>query len=160
MLKKQMSKIRITKSIIFSPDSEEEIDVLYNIQKESLKDNRVRIWNKVDIKSLLQQKHIHAYILQNKGINISYIIFSNLSHECEIFSLGTIEKMRGKGYARELLEFFVEKNLSDNNKIAFLEVEENNQAAIDLYEKFSFRNVGIRNKYYSNNENALIMKRS
>lgn len=38
-----------------------------------------------------------------------------------------------------------------------LEVNENNDIAIKLYEKFRFKKLGIRKKYYNNSDNAVIM---
>lgn len=38
-----------------------------------------------------------------------------------------------------------------------LEVNENNEIAIKLYEKFEFKKLGIRKKYYNNTDNAVIM---
>jgi len=154
-----MPKNRV-QSNIYTPINNDEIEALYILQKESLILNNIRIWNKNDIESLMQKDNVSAYILQNNNINASYIIFSDLAHECEILSLGTIEKMRGNGFASELLEYFIDKNIENSEKEIFLEVEENNDKAIDLYKKFSFEKVGVRKKYYSNNLNALIMKRS
>ena len=38
-----------------------------------------------------------------------------------------------------------------------LEVNENNLPAQKLYEKYKFKNLGIRKNYYKNGENAIIM---
>lgn len=38
-----------------------------------------------------------------------------------------------------------------------LEVNENNLPAIHLYEKFNFKRLGLRKKYYNNTDNAVIM---
>ncbi len=38
-----------------------------------------------------------------------------------------------------------------------LEVRESNEAARKLYEKFCFKRIGVRPKYYTDGENALIM---
>ena len=38
-----------------------------------------------------------------------------------------------------------------------LEVNENNNAAIELYKKFNFEIVGCRKKYYNGKDNAIIM---
>lgn len=38
-----------------------------------------------------------------------------------------------------------------------LEVNENNEIALRLYEKFGFKKLGIRKKYYNNSDNAVIM---
>ena len=43
-------------------------------------------------------------------------------------------------------------------KYITLEVRVSNVAAISLYEKFGFKSIGVRKKYYQdNNEDALIM---
>ena len=38
-----------------------------------------------------------------------------------------------------------------------LEVRESNEAAIRMYKAFGYRQVGVRKKYYENEENALVL---
>jgi ribosomal-protein-alanine N-acetyltransferase len=40
-----------------------------------------------------------------------------------------------------------------------LEVARGNQAAISMYQKFGFQETGVREKYYENGDDALIMWR-
>ena len=40
---------------------------------------------------------------------------------------------------------------------AVLEVRESNQKAIKLYQKFGFKTASVREKYYGDGENALVM---
>ena len=64
---------------------------------------------------------------------------------------------RKKGLAGKLLEALFEKIGSAE---IFLEVRESNQNAIALYQKYKFKQVGIRKNFYQNpQENAILMKR-
>ena len=42
----------------------------------------------------------------------------------------------------------------------FLEVRESNIAAIQLYKRYHFEQVGVRKSYYQDGENAIVMKKS
>ena len=53
----------------------------------------------------------------------------------------------------ELIKIAKERKLKDIT----LEVNINNISAINLYKKYDFKEVGLRKKYYSNCEDALIM---
>jgi ribosomal-protein-alanine N-acetyltransferase len=46
------------------------------------------------------------------------------------------------------------------HRVAFLEVRKSNTAAIGLYERFNFKRIHIRKKYYSDGEDAIIMQRN
>ena len=52
----------------------------------------------------------------------------------------------------------IEECYKEKIKYITLEVRVSNQRAIYLYEKFGFKSLGVRKKYYQdNNEDALIM---
>ena len=80
-----------------------------------------------------------------------------------IYKRGTIEEKfkilkedpRIKKYSEHtFLNIF---NKFEDYKIAYLEVRENNFAAIDLYNKFGFQQISLRKEYYSNGEDAIVM---
>lgn len=57
-----------------------------------------------------------------------------------------------------ILAKLIELAKSEKNIIALtLEVNSNNIPAQKLYEKFNFKKVGLRKKYYNNTDNAIIM---
>ena len=64
---------------------------------------------------------------------------------------------RGRGIGGELLETLIELCADLNMKSLTLEVNSLNTPAINLYEKFGFKNLGIRKKYYNNSQDAIIM---
>ena len=64
---------------------------------------------------------------------------------------------RNNGFGSSLLQKLI--NVSKDLKYTSitLEVNEKNIAAKKLYEKFNFKELGIRKKYYNNTDNAIIM---
>ena len=65
--------------------------------------------------------------------------------------------IRGKGIGGEMLETLIDLCSDMNLKTFTLEVNVENTPAIKLYEKFGFKNLGIRKKYYNNTTDAYIM---
>lgn len=87
-----------------------------------------------------------------------YAIVSMVVGEAELLNMSVAKPYQGKGVGSALLKFICEqvKKTCDN---FFLEVRESNEAAIALYEKFYFCEVGRRNNYYpakKGREDALI----
>jgi ribosomal-protein-alanine N-acetyltransferase len=83
--------------------------------------------------------------------------------EAEILTLATIPKVRRKGLASLLLEAAIQEAKARGVRSFFLEVDENNRFALNLYAKFGFRTVGKRPGYYPSKHgaaaNALILRR-
>jgi [ribosomal protein S18]-alanine N-acetyltransferase len=65
---------------------------------------------------------------------------------------------RNNGIGSAILAKLIEISKSDKNiKALTLEVNSNNTSAQKLYEKFDFKKVGLRKKYYNNTDDAIIM---
>jgi ribosomal-protein-alanine N-acetyltransferase len=64
---------------------------------------------------------------------------------------------RKQGLGENLLGKVHDFGKKHGSKIAYLEVRESNQSAVKLYEKLGYRKQGRRIKYYSNQEDALLM---
>jgi len=78
--------------------------------------------------------------------------------ECELLSVAVEQAKRGKGLAKRLMEYCQKKIAGQGVKSFFLEVRENNIAAISLYRKIGYKKIAERKGYYANGENAIIMK--
>lgn len=89
---------------------------------------------------------------------ISFIIYKEIGdNEAEILDIGTAKDSRKNGFAKKLVEGLTEF------KTLFLEVDERNLAAVNLYQKLGFKVVGKRKNYYKHkngNSDALNMIRS
>ena len=76
--------------------------------------------------------------------------------ECQITNIAVRQEYRRRGIARAMITCLLSEAKKRGCKRAFLEVGENNQSAIKLYEKIGFKTVGRRPRYYKN-EDALNM---
>lgn len=89
---------------------------------------------------------------------IGYISFSYI-FDIEIESVLVKSSYQRQGIGTLLLNYifkFAKENKINN---VFLEVRKSNIGAISLYRKLGFSNISIRNKYYENAEDALILKK-
>lgn len=102
----------------------------------------------------------------NQGVNktfvynlnndvVGFIHIQDFDDEIDIISVVIDEKFRNRGFASKLMDYVV--NYSNGRKI-ILEVNGNNKAAIGLYKKYGFKDVGIRKGYY-NGEDAIVMEK-
>ena len=78
--------------------------------------------------------------------------------EAHLVIMGTREADRRKGIGEQLLISAIEQSVENDSRVVTLEVRVSNEAAIELYRKYCFQEVGLRRRYYSDNgENAVIM---
>ena len=104
-----------------------------------------------------------------KNKNTTYIVakennevvgFAGISvclDEATLNNIVVKKSCRGRGLGGELLESLIDICSDLNIKTFTLEVNTTNEHAIHLYEKFGFKNLGIRKKYYNNTQDAYIM---
>lgn len=78
--------------------------------------------------------------------------------ECHVVIIGSRLRERRRGVGELLLIAAMEAALRRGSRIVTLEVRASNEAARSLYRKYGFQDVGVRKRYYSdNNEDAVIM---
>jgi ribosomal-protein-alanine N-acetyltransferase len=78
--------------------------------------------------------------------------------EAHIVTIAVRESHRGRGIGELLLIAAIALATINDREVVTLEVRASNQAAQALYEKYGFRSVGVRPRYYSDNhEDAVIM---
>lgn len=77
--------------------------------------------------------------------------------EIHITNIVTKISKRHMGIASKLLEKLISEAKKENAKLLTLEVNEANENAIKLYEKYNFKKIGLRKNYYGQNKNAIIM---
>ncbi len=75
----------------------------------------------------------------------------------EILNLFVVEKFRGIGLGKKLVNEVTNICRKENINMLTLEVRKSNSYAIKMYENAGFEVGTIRKKYYDNNEDALLM---
>ena len=89
----------------------------------------------------------------------SFVVWRCVTDEAEIISIGVSPIARRTGTAYALMQIVEQDTRKNGVKNIFLEVDESNIPAINLYKKCGFKNTGLRPHYYENGHNALIMKK-
>lgn len=77
--------------------------------------------------------------------------------EANIMNIVTKINKRNLGIGSKLLAKLIETAKEQNCTSITLEVNEHNSSAIHLYEKFNFKRIGLRKKYYNNTDDAILM---
>jgi len=81
--------------------------------------------------------------------------------EAHITEIAVKETLRGRGVGELLLIASLKASIEHGSKVMTLEARVSNFIAHRLYQKYSFKSVGIRKAYYSDNrEDAVIMTTS
>ena len=94
-----------------------------------------------------------------EGELVGYVICSRYDTVWHVMNVAVDPDMRRHGIATALLTTLVNRVGPDAQLT--LEVRRSNAGAIALYERFAFRSVGTRRRYYADNgEDALVMWRT
>ena len=89
---------------------------------------------------------------------VGYAGFWEVVDEGQITNIAVKKEYRRQKIAEKMLLKLIKKARDKKLVSLSLEVRESNIAAINLYQKFDFKTVGIRKDYYKNpTENAILM---
>lgn len=111
-------------------------------------------WTYMQVEISLSSPHEHTFQMVDGTELLGLVTVLDLGEEVEILQVATHPDHRHRGVASCLLTAALQ------DKRAFLEVRENNRAAISLYKSFGFVAVGHRPYYYHNpREDAIIMRK-
>ncbi|MBE7044290.1 MAG: ribosomal-protein-alanine N-acetyltransferase [Ruminococcaceae bacterium] len=98
------------------------------------------------------------YLAKDAGKTVGYCGYWQVADEGDITNIAVHPDYRRQGIAKKLLETVIKCAKKQALVLMTLEVRKSNQAAISLYEKYGFRQIGMRKNYYTNpREDALIM---
>lgn len=91
------------------------------------------------------------------GQLVGYICFWLIADEMQILNVAVSPEDRGRGIGKRLLDYAVQECRKKALSSAWLEVRRGNQAAVTLYRNYGFRVDGVRQGYYQDGEDALLM---
>jgi len=146
--------------LFFEDMKEEYLDEVIKIEEISYGEHH---WSKDSFRTEIKNtvsRYVCAFLEDETGKRVlaGYCGIWRIFEEAHITTLAVDPKYRGKKIAQALLVYMFERLYNEKIKFITLEVRTSNIAAIKLYEKFGFKSLGVRKKYYqNNNEDALIM---
>ena len=116
-------------------------------------------WSENSFKSEMNNRLGHYFVALDEDKKlVGYCGFWDVLEEAHITTFAVRPEFRGQKIAEQMmLELFVRAQ-ELGIKWFTLEVRVSNFAAVNLYKKYGFESIGVREKYYQdNNEDALIM---
>jgi ribosomal-protein-alanine N-acetyltransferase len=116
-------------------------------------------WSENQLCDIVENKN-YKYIvclINGEAVGVGGAICTS-PYSCEIFTVAVKEENRGLGIGKAIVDALIQFCKEKQGESIFLEVEENNQSAIKLYEKCGFVSVGVRRGFYKG-KNAIIMEK-
>ncbi len=129
-----------------------DLDLIYNMEKRIFSDP----WAKASIGvELSRMDHSLNLIAELEGKSIGYFFAHLVENEAHILNLALDVPFQNKGFGKEFLKKILDEYLQFAD--VFLEVKRSNFPAINLYLHYGFEEIDIREDYYSDGEDAVIM---
>ena len=127
----------------------------------------VRPWSGGEFAALLAQDAVFGYSARESGKGradlAGFVLARLVAGEAEILSVAVARSCRRLGLGRQLMDAVLRELHKQRADALFLEVDETNTAAVSLYRRLGFREVGKRSGYYSTEtgrkSSALVMRR-
>jgi ribosomal-protein-alanine N-acetyltransferase len=107
-------------------------------------------WGEVSFRNFLERENCLACLAASSSISSpqAFVLVQIAASECEILSLGVLPTARRSGLARALVRQAAIEAASRGAAQMFLEVADDNAAAIALYQGLGFTVFGSRRNYY------------
>ena len=114
-------------------------------------------WSENALSQELTNEGAVFFTAKKDGVVVGYMGMHCVCSEGHITNVAVHPDYRRKSIASTLINYFINHAKKNNFEFLTLEVRESNSVAISCYEKFGFREVGIRKKYYEHKEDAILM---
>lgn len=134
--------------VLTAPD-EARLNRLARIHAEAFALNE-RGWTGEEIASLMETGRLIA-----AEDDSGFALISLASDESELLTLATAPENRRKGLGRALLDEAIKAAREAGAEVMFLEVAEDNEAAIMLYRMHGFQQTGKRPRYYRRKDGSI-----
>jgi len=134
---------------------DEHVDDVLKIERESFP----APWTEAMFRQEVEEKWLsRSFVAKLDGVVIGYVIAWFLRGEVHVLNLAVTKSHQRRGIARRMLAHIVGLATEDAFHLVTLEVRASNDPAKLLYLSMGFAPVGIRRRYYhDNDEDALVM---
>ncbi|WP_444998196.1 ribosomal protein S18-alanine N-acetyltransferase [Aliikangiella sp. IMCC44359] len=119
-------------------------------------------WSEKLLAESIEGGHL-VWVIEIDSQIVGHLIVMSVIEQWELLDIVIAPCQQGKGLGKLCMEHLQKEAKLKYVKSIFLEVRVSNQAAIKLYKKFGFVEVGRRKKYYqcvTGREDALVMQYS
>ncbi len=116
-------------------------------------------WSAEEItKDVTAGGNVYVAVAECGGEKAGYGEIRNIAGEAQIYNIAVAPEFRREGIGEALLRHMIARAEDDGCELVTLEVRSGNEAAMALYTKLGFREVGRRKGYYAKGgEDAVLM---
>ena len=118
-----------------------------------------RGWGEDEVYRLLTDSAVVTHRVTVRRALVGFIMSRMAADEAEILSVAIAPARRGRGLSGPLLDFHLRTLAGLAVRAVFLEVDERNAPARQLYARAGFGEVGRRQSYYDGGATALVLRR-
>ena len=136
--------------------SEMNLQDLENI-KDCLLTDFGNFWSYNILKQELENGKSKYFVAKQENEIVGFAGILLIIYQVNIMNIVVKKDKRNFGIGSLLLEEIIRYSKIHNATSITLEVNEKNIPAIKLYKKYGFKQVGLRRKYYNNEDNAILM---
>ena len=144
-------------SVAIRPMHELDVPVVVDIERAAYQFP----WSEGIFRDCLRVGYVCRVVGADSAI-AGYGIMSVGAGEAHILNVCIADEYRGRGLARRVLVYLLERARASGMHEAFLEVRPSNTAAAHLYKSMGFEQVGVRRGYYQaavGREDAAVLRR-
>lgn len=137
--------------------TEADLDAVLGIEREV----HAHPWTAGNFSDALRSKYV-CKVYENEGRMLGYAVLMLAVDEAELLDIAIAAGQQRHGWGRKLLEEMMALARRQNMQRMVLEVRASNAAAIALYRKAGFSDIGLRRDYYpaeNGREDAILMGR-
>ncbi len=117
-------------------------------------------WTVETFKQELENPNTYYVVAKIDSEIVGFGGIYQILNEMQLNYIVTKKEKRNLGIASQILDNLISFANTKNIEYITLEVNEKNTNAIKLYEKFGFKQIGFRKKYYNNTDNAILMQKN
>jgi ribosomal-protein-alanine N-acetyltransferase len=124
-------------------------------------------WSVEELASLISDRQVICLVAKRANAfgtrsPIGFLLLRLAADEAEVLTVAVDPRRRGRGYGRILMINGIERLIRRGVERLFLEVDPDNQSAVQLYRRLGFVQVGERKGYYQSGAGkgaaALVMR--
>ena len=106
-------------------------------------------WDVKAFQKLLKEKETSALLVKEGVRPVGFVVFRVVAGESEILTFGVVGMYRRKGIGKALMSEMFRAVQAKRARSIFLEVRDDNVAALGFYDALGFQEMGRRKDYYT-----------
>lgn len=126
---------------------------------ENFSENFDKFWSVDILQNDLTSSNSKYIVAKIQNTIVGFAGIKVILDEADIMNIAVRTDKRSLGIGSLLLEKLITTAQNLTCQTITLEVNETNLPAIRLYEKYHFKRIGLRKKYYNNTNDAILMQK-